>query len=707
MSCRNGKGSVSARHSRKFAGATRQQRPDDALAAYDNALRYRAENPVKVLYTVGLIEGSTGREHWPEAIERFQRAVAIDEASTIGYIYLGRCLAEAGRFDEAETALAWAELSGHASERTRFGAFAHGQPPGGRALIFFPVCKDVSMPMPGRRRCAEMLVLFGGILCGQLGCTDRDTANESEGRPWFENQADLGGIDYRHDSGFEDRYLLPQITGSGAALADLDGDGDLDAYLVQSGGGLAGGTARAGNRLYFNEGDGRFTAAPDSHGADDHGYGMGVASGDYDNDGDIDLYVTNVGPNVLLRNDGSGRFDDVTGAAGVGDSGWGTSAAFIDLDSDGDLDLFLANYINWSLFTELECYIAGLLTYCPPQSYHAPTSDRLYRNNGDGTFTDVAEHAGLNEAYGNGFGVVGADFNRDGRTDVFVANDMMVNQLWLNRGELVLDEEAMLWSCAVDEQGLAKAGMGVATGDIDDDGDTDLLVVNLEGQSDSLYRNEGSWFEDATQDAGLAASSRRYTRFGVVLADFDNDTRLDLYQANGRVGPGETRDGDLFREPNVLYRGTMEGRFEEVEPVGGTVPILVHTSRGVAVGDVDDDGGLDLLVVNRDAPPYLLMNRVAGRGNWIRFRVRVREGRDAHGASVSALVGSKRLHRRVQPEGSYLSSNDPRVHFGLGAEAAVQDVTVRWPSGGLETFGAFNAGRVVELREGSGRPATP
>ena len=518
---------------------------------------------------------------------------------------------------------------------------------------------------------------------------------------WFADEANARGIGHQHVSGFAGRYLLPEITGSGAALTDLDNDGDLDAYVVQSGSGLAGGVAKEGNLLYLNQGGGRFTLAPDSHGGADRGYGMGVATGDYDNDGDVDLFVTNVGPNVLLQNDGSGRFEDVTDAAGVGDPGWGTSAAFLDLDSDGDLDLFVANYLNWSLETELECYIAGLLTYCPPQNYRAPATDQLYRNNGDGTFTDISTAAGLDQAYGNGFGVVGADFDNDGRRDVFVANDMMVNQLWLNRGDLRFDEEAMPWSCAVDEYGMAKAGMGVATGDVDDDGDEDLLVVNLEGQTDSFFRNEGAWFEDATDEVGLAVLSRRHTRFGVVLADFDNDGRLDLYHANGRVGPGDIRDGDIFREPNILYRGTPDGRFEEVGPTGGTLPSLVHTSRGLAVGDVNDDGGLDLLVINRDAAPYLLINHVPNRGNWIRFRVRVGD-RDAHGARVSALVGSKRLHRTVQPEGSYLSANDPRVHFGLGDEYRIRDVTVRWPGGLVEVFGDFDAGQVLDLDQGSG-----
>ena len=550
------------------------------------------------------------------------------------------------------------------------------------------------------------LLIALGVLAVLCGCSETDTVSDS-GPPWFVDEAARRGIDFEHRSGHSgDRHHLPEITGSGAALADVDGDGDLDAYIVQSGDVLGRGE-QPGNRLYLNDGRGRFEAAPEGHGADDRGYGMGVTVGDYDNDGDVDLYVTNWGPNVLLRNDGDGRFEDVTDEAGVGDAAWSASGAFLDLDTDGDLDLYVANYINWTPLAEIDCYIAGLLTYCPPGNYDAPAVDTLYRNNGDGTFTDVSGEAGLANAFGNGFGVVGADFNRDGRMDVFVANDMMVNQLWLNQGNLRFKEEALLWGCGVDRNGLAKAGMGVAAGDVDDDGDDDLLVVNLEGQTDSFFRNDGNWFTDATAEVGLAVTSRRYTRFGVVLADFDNDSRLDLYQANGRVVAGELRVGDIYVEPNVLFRGVGRGRFVDVAPLGGTAEPLIHTSRGLAVGDVDDDGGMDLLVVNRDAPAYLLMNRVPGRGNWIRFRVVGREGRDAHGAIVSATVGTMRLNRNVRPEGSYLSSNDPQVHFGLGAETAVGNVVVLWPTGEEETFGDFTAGESVELRQGAGTLALP
>ncbi|MCY3810564.1 MAG: CRTAC1 family protein [Gammaproteobacteria bacterium] len=541
----------------------------------------------------------------------------------------------------------------------------------------------------------ERRLLSGLLPWLALGCGPTQTDGS---QAWFLEESRARGIDYRHVSGFAGRFLIPEITGSGGALADLDGDGDLDAYIVQSGSVTS--PSDVSDRVYLNMGDGRFQAGAAPPGA--NGYGMGVAAGDYDNDGDVDLYVTNVGENLLLRNDGSGGFTNVASAAGVASPAWGTSAAFLDLDLDGDLDLFVANYIQWRVEAELACYMSGVLTYCPPLNYNAPAPDQLFRNNGDGTFTDVSRRAGLHLAFGNGFGVVGADYNSDGLTDVFVANDMMVNQLWLNQGDLRFAESAMEWGCGVDASGAAKAGMGVAAADVDDDADMDILVVNLEGQTDSLYRNAGRWFDDATAEVGLNVVSRRYTRFGVVLADFDNDGRLDLYQANGAIAPVPGQTGDYFAEPNVLYRGGEGGIFDLDPREGGTPEPLVDTSRGLAVGDVDNDGGMDLLVINRDAAPYLLMNSVPERGNWMRFRVLTRTGRDAHVATVSARIDGKRQYRDVQPAASYLSSNDPRVHFGLADSEGVTDVRVRWPDGTVEAFGDFVGGRTVQIQEGAG-----
>jgi hypothetical protein len=284
---------------------------------------------------------------------------------------------------------------------------------------------------------------------------------------------------------------MPEIMCGGAALFDMDSDGDLDLYLIQAGYSLdqpaSDMRSVPTNRLFRNRGDGHFEDVTDGSGADVRGYGMGVTSGDYDNDGDVDLYVTNLGRNILLQNDGSGRFNDVTGGAGVGDQNWGTSAAFVDVDHDGDLDLYVCNYLDWTPEREMWCSMPGGQDYCSPKNYQAAMPDVLYRNNGDGTFTDVSKTAGMHTAFGNGLGVVCGDYDNDGRVDIFVANDGMPNQLWINRGDGTFQDMALERGCAVDMQGIRKAGMGVAAADFDDDADLDVLVCNMNAETDSLF----------------------------------------------------------------------------------------------------------------------------------------------------------------------------------------------------------------------------
>jgi hypothetical protein len=546
------------------------------------------------------------------------------------------------------------------------------------------------------------------VLACQRQPSDPSAAAVSSPAAWFEEVASHRGLTFTYLSGHTDRHYLPEIMGGGAALLDMDNDSDLDVYLVQAGDLLNPSGNRPGNRLFRNRGDGSFEDATKGSGADVRGYGMGATAGDYDNDGDTDLYVTNLGPNVLLRNDGGGRFTDVTAVARVGDPRWSTSAAFFDYDADGDLDLYVANYINWSAAGELDCYsLTGVPDYCAPKNYNSPNPDTLYRNEGGGVFTDVSVRAGLGTAFGNGLGVVPGDFDGDGRLDIFVANDGMPNQLWLNRAQGRFEDVALIRGVAVDLDGKAKAGMGVHATDVDDDGDLDVLVVNLDGESDSFYRNNREYFSDDTAAVGLRIASRPFTRFGMALLDFDNDGRLDLYEANGRVGKqSELYSADPFAEPSLVLRGTPSGRFEEVTPRGGTSAPLVATSRAAAFGDLDNDGGLDVVVVNRDAPAYLLRNVVGSRGHWIIFRVVDEHGRDALGATVTLSTGGRRLRRDVMPAYSYLASNDPRVHVGLGSDARVADVNVRWVDGHVESFGEFEADRIIVLRRGAGRRET-
>jgi hypothetical protein len=522
--------------------------------------------------------------------------------------------------------------------------------------------------------------------------------------PWFQEIAERAGLKYTYHSGHTDQYLLPEIMGGGVALFDMDGDGFLDVYLVQ-GGSVLGAQAGEGNRLLRNRRDGTFEDVTKGSGADVRGYGMGVAAGDYDNDGATDLYVTRLGSNVLLKNDGHGHFVDVTAAAGVADSGWSTSAAFVDYDGDGYLDLFVAHYVNWSPAIEQVCYnSSGTADYCSPRKYDAPGLSTLYHNNGDGTFTDVSDAAGIHAASGNGLGVAPGDFNGDGRIDIFVANDGTPNHLWVNEGNGHFRDVALIAGCAVDYDGKAKAGMG-AHAAYGTDGRLDLIVVNLAGESDSFFRNEGDYFVDDTVGVGLRTASRPFTRFGAALVDFDNDGLLDLYEANGRIAKQAERFAeDPYAEPNLLFRGVQGGRFEEVAPRGGTKPGVVGTSRGAAFGDIDNDGGLDVVVVNRDGPARLLHNVVANRGHWITFTVIDEHGRDALGATLSVSAGGRRVKRDVQPAFSYLSSNDPRVHIGLGAITRVTDATVTWADGQSQSFGAFDADHLHALRRSRGAP---
>jgi len=566
------------------------------------------------------------------------------------------------------------------------------------------------------RRIAALTCLVAAV--GIAGCRTQDAPSAGKSAPpWFEEIAARAGVNFVHRSGHEQRHLLPEIMGGGAALFDMDNDGFLDLYLVQSGSLSSPSTERdgpvspkpqsgeGGSRLYRNRGDGTFEDVTEKSGASVHAYGMGATAGDFDNDGFTDLYVTAYGRNVLLRNDGHGHFVDVTAKAGVASSGWSTSAAFVDYDGDGRLDLFVAHYLDWRPSAEVECFsLTGVPDYCSPASYDLPSASSLYHNNGDGTFTDVSARSGIQTAVGNGLGVVAGDFDGDGRVDIFVANDRTPNHLWLNQGGGRFREAALTMGCALDQDGTAKSGMGVDAADVDDDGDLDLLVVNLDGESDSFFRNQGRSFNDDTVSVGLRTPSRPFTRFGMALIDFDNDGYLDLYEANGRVGrQSELYASDPYAEPSLLFRGFAGPRFEEVTPRGGTSPRLVATSRAAAFGDIDNDGGIDIVVVNRDGRPYVLHNIVTPRGHWFMARVLDDHGRDALGATVTMTVGSRTIRRGVRAAYSYLASNDPRVHAGLGQETVARSVTVRWPDGVSESFGDLPADRIATLRRGAGR----
>ncbi|MBZ0111505.1 MAG: CRTAC1 family protein [Thermoanaerobaculia bacterium] len=547
-------------------------------------------------------------------------------------------------------------------------------------------------------------LLFVAVSCADSGERPSDQGLASPPpKPWFEEISSTAGVTFVHDSGHRESFLMPEIMSGGVALVDLDDDHDLDLYFVQ-GGPLEGAPeTRPPNQLFLNRGDGTFVEATEGSGAGDRGYGMGVAAGDVDHDGDLDLYVTNVGPDVLLRNEGEGKFLDVTQAAGLGDPGWSSSALFADVDRDGDQDLVVTRYLGWTPQGELDCLSdLGAKDYCSPQSYDSPTTDLLYLNDGTGRFIDASESSGLVAARGTGLGIVAEDFDQDGWVDLFVANDGMADHYWHNLGDGRFEEQGVLTGCGVDNEGRAKAGMGATVGDVDRDGDADLLVCNLDGETDSLFLNHGSYFVDATAVSGLAAVSRRFTRFGIGWVDFDLDGKLDLYQANGRVTlPGRLSEGDPFAEANLLFRGEGDGRFVEVLPRGGTARKLVATSRAVAFGDIDRDGSTDLVVVNRDEAAHVLRNVVSDRGHWVGIDVRDEHGAPALGARLHWRQGGRALVQTVRSTVGYQGASAPDIVLGLGPEPQITEVQVEWVDGAIEDFGSLSAGGWTRLRKGT------
>jgi hypothetical protein len=540
----------------------------------------------------------------------------------------------------------------------------------------------------------------------------------------FRDVAEQTGLRFHHFTGATGQYYMPEIMGAGVALFDYDSDGDLDIYLVQ-GEVLEPGKLPVearfplpeghppGNRLFRNElvptGKLSFTDVTEQSGAGVRGYGMGAAAGDYNNDGHPDLYVTSFGRNVLLRNNGDGTFTDVTREAGVDDPRWSTSAAFFDYNGDGRLDLFVANYLDFTVRGNKLCRApTGERDYCTPRAYE-PVTDKLFRNDGNGKFTDVSLSSRAGSIPGPGLGVAITDVNQDGWPDIFVANDAAANFLWINQRDGTFRELARQAGTAYSEDGIAKAGMGVTAGDFDGNGHEDILVVNLTGEGATLFQNEGGGqFMDRSLALGIGPATYAFTGFGVEWFDFDNDGWLDLFVANGAVTIIEAQRGRSypFAQRNLLLQNPGAGkRFEDISARAGAALALSEVSRGAAFGDVDNDGGVDIVVTNNNGPVRLLRNEAGSGHGWLQVRLAgVKSNRMGLGARVGLFRnGAPPLWRRAHTDSSYLSANDSRVHFGLGEWRRIDRLEVRWPGGKQESWTGLEADRIVTITEGAGR----
>ena len=527
----------------------------------------------------------------------------------------------------------------------------------------------------------------------------------------FQEVSEAWGLDFRHHHGGSGEYYMVETMGSGVAVFDYDGDGDQDVFFVDGAAlpGYEGETPRS--VLLRNEGPGgegggtRFVDVTERAGLVTDAYGMGVAAADHDADGDVDLYLTAFGPNHLFENRGDGTFADVTERAGVGHGGVGSSAAFADVDRDGDLDLYVANYVEFTLEANVICgnQERGIRTYCHPDSYEGQ-HDVFYRNEGGGRFSDATQAAGFGGANGKGLGVVFSDFDEDGWPDLYVANDMTANFLFRNLGGQeagspgVFEEIGLLSGTAYNERGNAEAGMGVEVADLEGDGGSEIVVTHMDDQTNAVYGLAGPWvFADRRYATRLAEPSVGKVGFGVVAADYDQDADLDVVVANGHIIDNiELLDPrQSFRQPNQAFENTGGGRFREVTEAGFTI---ARSSRGMAGGDLDGDGDVDLVVSNSNEAAEAYENVTPGTGGWLQVSL-LDPGsgnRNGIGARVTVEAGGRSQWREVRTGSSYQSQNALPVHFGLG-EAKTAKVTVRWPDGTRQTIDAVPAGRSIRV----------
>jgi enediyne biosynthesis protein E4 len=561
-----------------------------------------------------------------------------------------------------------------------------------------------------------LLLVIGLILPLSAGCKAREAAMSDAAPsdpPWFEDVSARVGLTCTHDCGpITPEFFMPQIAGSGCAFLDFDGDGRLDIYLIHNGG-----PKGAANQLFHQELDGTFRDVSRGSGLDVAGYGMGVAIGDVDNDGRPDVLVTEYDRTRLFRNEGGGRFREITREAGLDNPLWGTSAAFFDFDRDGWLDLVVVNYLDYD--RSAPCAGAGgKRDFCGPNSFKG-TVARLYRNRGPQPgqtgvcFEDVTVKSGLSAAPGKGLGVLCADFDGDGWPDIFVANDMMANHLWINQRDGTFKEEAIVRGVAYTATAASAANMGIAWADVDGDGLPALFVTHIADETHTLWKQSPrGLFQDETVRAGLTAGARS-TGFGTALVDFDRDGWVDLAMVNGGVRRNRDANGtgtfwSDYAQRNQVFANAGKGKFRDITEANPALCRRPCVGRGLAVGDFDNDGAPDLLITEIGGPARLLRNVAPAKGHWLTVRAILPElKRDAHGAEITVRAAGRSYARLLQPGYSYCSSSDPRVSFGLGPNTRYDTVEVRWPDGGVEAFGGGTADRQIELRRGEGTRRAP